>query len=230
MHAIVRSGVLFLRVAVLAAVVAPGALPSPGFAAPSPDLADLLARYNARIAQTLEAIETLRVEQQMVEPQPDGTSKRADAVLSYTKGQGLRRDETFSDLSYPAGEYTLETLVGPKLDPGEYAVAFDGVEQTGGHVCYRLSLTALKRDVKHIDGTVWISTDDFAPARIQAQVADPPYPAIRIALDKTFEPDASGAWLLRKHDGEVEVKLLWARKSGVRNITYDDYVVKVAEP
>ena len=203
---------------------------SVGAAASSPDLTDLLTRYNARIAKTLETIQTLRAEQEMVEPQADGTSKRADAVLSYTKGQDLTRDEIFSDLSYPAGDYTLETLVGPRLDPLEYTVALVGMEDMGGHACYRLSLTALKRDVKHIDGTVWISAEAFAPVRIQASVADPPYPATEIKLDKSFEPDPSGVWLLRSHAGEVEVKLMWARKRGVRHITYDDYVVTTAGP
>jgi outer membrane lipoprotein-sorting protein len=213
-----------------AAFLALAAHVSSGAAAPSPDLTDLLTRYNARIAQTLETIQTLRVEQEMVEPQADGTSKRAHAVLSYTKGQDLTRDEISSNLSYPAGEYTLETLVGPTLDPLEYTVAFVGMEDMSEHVCYRLSLTALKRDVKHIDGTVWVSAEAFAPVRIQAAVSDPPYPATEIKLDKSFELDPSGAWLLSEHVGEVEVRLLWATKRGVRHITYDDYVVTIAEP
>jgi hypothetical protein len=222
---------MILTGAVLAATLAAAAVHvSAGAAGTSPDIADLLTRYNARLAQTIETIQTLRVEQEMVEPQADGTSKRAHAVLSYTKGQDLKRDETFSDLSYPAGDYTLETLVGPTLDPLEYTVAFAGMEDMGGHLCYQLSLTALKRDVKHIDGTVWISAEAFAPVRIQAAVADPPYPATMIKLDKSFEPDPSGVWLLRSHAGEVEVKLLWAKKRGVRQITYDGYLVTMAEP
>jgi hypothetical protein len=225
-----RKAMTLTRTLLAAAFLALAAPKEACAAAPPPDLTDLLTRYNARIAQTLETIQTLRVEQEMVEPQADGTSKRAHAVLSYAKGQDLKRDEISSSLSYPAGEYTLETLVGPTLDPLEYTVAFVSMEDMGGHACYRLSLTALKRDVKHIDGTVWVSAEAFAPVRIQATVADPPYPATEIKLDKSFEPDASGVWLLRIHLGEVEVKLLWAKKRGVRHITYDDYVVTMVEP
>ena len=194
------------------------------------DVADLLARYNARIARTLQDIETLTVEQDMVEPQDDGSPKRAHAVLSYERGAGLTREETFSDLRYPAGEYTLESLVGPALDPAEYSVTLEASEEMNGHACCRLSVKAVKRDAKHIDGVVWISAQAAAPVRIKATVADPPFPASEIRLDKSFEPDASGPWLLRSHVGEAEVRLLWTKKSGTRRISYDQYLVKMAEP
>lgn len=191
----------------------------------APGVEAILAAYNARIRDAGERIGSLRVDQEMIEPQEDGSLKRARAVLSYEKGAGMTRDETFSELSYPAGHYTLSSLVGPELDPSEYAVQLLGTEDVDGVLCYRLRVEALERDVDHMDGTVWIAADTFGPVRVTGEVSDPPFPVTRIKLDKRFELGSPGLWLLRMHTGEVEVSLLLTSRQGLRHIFYDDYIV-----
>ena len=56
-------------------------------------------------------------------------------------------------------------------------------------------------------------------------VADPPFPALEIKLDKSFEPGPGGYWLVRRHTGEVRVSLLLGSKWGLRHIFYDQYVL-----
>lgn len=200
--------------------------PTPGRPeGPAPGVEAILAAYNARIHDAGERIGSLRVAQEMIEPQEDGSLKRARAVLSYAKGAGMTRDETFSELSYPAGQYTLSSLIGPELDPSEYAVELLGTEDVDGVLCYRLRVEALERDVDHMDGTVWIAADTFGPVRVTGEVSDPPFPVTRIKLDKRFELGSPGLWLLRMHTGEVEVSLLLTSRQGLRHIFYDDYIV-----
>jgi hypothetical protein len=190
-------------------------------------LEQILARYNARIERTLDAVDTLRVSQKMIEPQDDGTRKKASAILVYGRSTGMVREEISSELSHPAGDYTLASLIGPRLDPAEYAVELTGTEEIEGHDCYRVAVTAIERDRHHIDGTVWISTTGFAPVRIVGEVSDPPFPLVMIKLDKSFESREGGLWLLRRHTGEVEVSLMLAKKKGLRHIFYDDYTFSV---
>ncbi len=197
--------------------------------AAAPDIEHVLARYNEGIRRALEVIESLRVDQEMFEPQGDGSTKRATAVLSYEKGSEMTREETRSDLAHPAGDYSLRSLVGPVLERSEYDVEFEGVEEKEGHVCYRLSVVATVRDVDHFDGTVWISTETLGPVRIIGAVADPPFPVSEIRLDKAFQPGPGGLWLVRRHTGEVEVSLLFVKKRGVRHIFYDGYDVTLGD-
>ncbi len=199
----------------------PGARKEPAI----PDVLDVLARYNDTIDAAFSRIESLRVEQEMIEPQDDGSFKCARAVLRYTPDGGMVREELSSELRYPPGDFTLASLVGPRIDPAEYEVAIEGVEDAEGHECYRLALVALERDVEHFDGTVWLSIEHLAPVLIQGEVADPPFPVSEIKIDKSFLPGPGGHWLLRRHTGEVAVNLLLVRKRGLRHIFYDRYVV-----
>ncbi len=187
-------------------------------------LEEILARFNARIEQTRDAVDTLRVSQEMIEPQEDGTLRKASAILVYGRSRGMVREEISSELSHPAGNYTLASLIGPRLEPSEYVIELTGREEMEGHDCYRVAVTAIERDRHHIDGTVWISTTGFAPVRIVGEVSDPPFPLVMIKLDKSFELREGGLWLLRRHTGEVEVSLMVAKKTGLRHIFYDDYV------
>jgi hypothetical protein len=191
---------------------------------------EILNRYNRGIRRALAGIESLRVAQTMFEPQEDGTTKRACAVLSYARGSGMVRDETFSELTYPAGEYTLSSVVGPELDPSEYSVAYSGAEEQEGVPCHRIEVTATTRDHSHFDGSIWISAESFAPVRIVGAVADPPFPAKEIRLDKVFAPGPHGLWLVRRHVGEGEFRFLFLSKRGERRIYYDDYEVEFEEP
>ena len=201
-----------------------------GAAADSVDLASLIESYNLKIERTADAIDSLTVRQEMIEPQPDGSVRTATAVLAYGKGGEMQREELSSDLAYPAGEYRLQSLIGPLLAPAEYAVSLGGVEEMEGHRCYRLDVRALVRDADHFDGVVWISTADPGPVRIVGEVADPPFPAVWIRLDKTFERHPNGVWLLHRHTGEVEVSLLVARKKGLRHIFYEEYSIECEGP
>jgi len=196
--------------------------------ADSLDLAPLLESYNARVEGALRDIDSLVVRQEMFEPQADGSELRATAILSYKSGEEMIREVLSSDLAHPAGQYRLSSLVGPVLDEDEYVVRFEGVEEVGGHECYRLAVGAIARDADHFDGTVWVSTADASPVRIVGEVADPPFPVVWIHIDKTFERHASGLWLLYRHTGEVEVSVLFVKKKGLRHIFYEDYEVGFA--
>ena len=187
--------------------------------------AEILAAYNAGIVEAMESIESLTVRQTIYEPQADGTTKRAEAVLNYTKGEGMDREEISSELSYPSGTYSLQSLVGPMIRRSEYDVAVWGPEEKDGVACYRLVVTARVRDVDHFDGTVWVSARSLAPTRITGAVADPPFPARRIWFDKSFAPVADDLWLVRRHSGEVQARLLLLEKRGTRHIFYEDYEV-----
>jgi len=169
-------------------------------------------------------IETLRVAQEMIEPADDG-EKRASAVLVYRRGEGMVREESFSDLGHPVGEYSLESLVGPSILTSEYEVTLAGEEEMEGARCYRLELLAIERDTKHFDGTVWIEADGFGLVRITGEVADPPFPVQRIALDKAFETVPEGVRLLRRHTGEVRIRLAFVTREGMAHIFYGPYSV-----
>ena len=193
-------------------------------------LASILERYNAAIDLATQSVDSLRVVQHMVEPQPDGGERSARAVLVYERSRGMTRRVITSNLSYPAGDYTLASLVGPGLDPSEYRIVLEAEEDVEGVPCYRLGVTALSRDVSHIDGTVWISRESPGPVRVVGLVADPPFPLAEIRLDKRFGPGPLGFAVLRCHAGEVRAGIVLGRKKGARTITYAGYVVNgVAE-
>ncbi len=188
-------------------------------------LEEVLEGYNANIHSAMAAIETLRVEQEMVEPTEEGGEKRALALLSYSRGEGMQREECSSDLGHPVGEYKLRSLVGPELLPGEYDVLLTGVEDMEGRWCYRLSVTATERDVEHFDGTVWVEVGSLGLVRIIGQVADPPFSIERITLDKAFEPVPEGFRLLRRHTGEIDIRLAFVRRHGMMHIFYTNYAI-----
>jgi len=95
---------------------------------PIPSLDEILIGYNANIDSAVTAIETLRVSQEMVEPDGDGGERRALAELTYTREEGMHREEFSSNLGHPVGEYGLRSLVGPEIHQSEYDVALDGIE------------------------------------------------------------------------------------------------------
>jgi hypothetical protein len=191
---------------------------------------EILSRYNDGIVRALAGIETLRVAQTVFEPQDDGGTKRACAILSYRRARGMTREETYTELVYPVGEYTLSSLVGPLLDPATYDVEYAGVEEAEGVSCHRLEVTAIPRDFRHFDGSVWISIEGFAPVRIVGRVADPPFPAVEVTLDKVFALGPHGLRLVRRHTGRGEFRILFITKRGERTIYYDDYEAEFAEP
>ncbi len=188
-------------------------------------LEDVLEGYNANIRGAMVAIDTLRVEQEMLEPTKEGGEKRALASLFYHRAEGMQREESSSDLGHPVGEYELQSLVGPELLQGEYDVLLSGVEEMEGRRCHRLSVTATQRDLEHFDGTVWVEVGSLGLVRIIGAVADPPFPVERIKLDKAFEPVPEGFRLLRRHTGEVDIRLGFVRRHGVMHIFYTDYVI-----
>ena len=211
------------------AAVIPSITVADSAAAPVPDLADILARYNAVIVRERAAVESLRVVQTMIEPQEDGSSKTSEAVLVYTTADGMDRREVFCEITHPAGDYTLDSLIGPALRPEEYDLRYAGSDTVAGEEAYHISVTAIVRDRRHFDGDVWISTRDLAPMRVTGEVADPPFPVVLITLDKSFESGPGGLRLLRRHSGEVEINLLLGTKRGLRHIFYDDYRVSTRD-
>jgi hypothetical protein len=196
----------------------------------APKVDEILARYNAGIQRALDGIVSLSVAQTVFEPQDDGTTKRACAILKYERGGGMVREETFSELTYPVGEYTLSSLVGPLLDPSEYRVQYAGDEEAEGVACHRLEVTAISRDYRHFDGSIWVSVANLGPVRIVGRVADPPFPAREVTLDKVFAEGDHGLWLVRRHTGRGEFHLLFLTKRGERTIYYDDYETVLSEP
>lgn len=208
----------------------PAAFVEAGVDAPPP-LDEIIESYDAGILNTRSLIESLSVNQIMVEPQSDGSSKRARAVLTYEVGKGMRRDESSSELFYPVGEYTLESLTGPELGTDEYSLTLGGTEEMEGSLCYRVDVTAVARDMHHFDGTIWISVADHGPVRVAGVVAAPPFPVTEITLDKSFEPLGSGIRLVARHSGEVEANLLVGRKRALRHIFYEEYTIAlIGEP
>ena len=188
-------------------------------------LDDVLAGYNANIRNAMAAIETLSVAQEMVEPTEEGGEKRALALLSYSRGEGMQREEISSGFGHPVGEYELRSLVGPELLRAEYDILLTGVEDMEGRRCYRLSVTAIERDVEHFDGTVWVEVGSLGLVRIIGQVADPPFSIERITLDKAFEPVPEGLWLLRRHTGEIDIRLAFVSRHGMMHVFYTDYAI-----
>jgi hypothetical protein len=189
----------------------------------------VLTAYNAGIRDALAAVGSLSVHQEMIEPLDEGGENRAVAVLTYTRERGMKRDELESTIGHPKGEYTLESLLGPELAPLEYAASVEGVEEKDGRRCYRVGVRALERDLRHFDGSVWVTVDGLNLVRITGTVADPPFPVARVGLDKAFEPGPHGLWLLRRHTGEVHVHFGFIKRSGMVHIFYDDYAVSVSE-
>jgi hypothetical protein len=197
---------------------------------PSPDVREILRDYALYLDRATERISTLIVDQEMIEPQRDGEGKRSTAVLRYSRDEGMTRLEIASDIRYPAGNFTLQSLIGPKIPLAEYEAVLEGTEVLDGIATYRLHLTALERDVDHFDGRIWVSCEDSAPVRIVGRVSDPPFPVSEITLDKAFQRAPNGIWLLRRHSGEAEVGVLVARKRGLRHIFYDGYVLNEPLP
>jgi len=215
----------FLAVLVAAATpLAAGA--SPGEQAN--ETSDLLAAYNATIEAAMTRIESLQVRQEIVEPCEGGPHRTATALLVYERGRGLTRTLVESNLRYPSGKYRLESLVGPRINPQEYRVTVVGREYMEGETCLRIDVEALERDVDHFDGSIWISLMDSGPVRVAGSVADPPFPAREILLDKSFEVVGEGLRLVRRHTGEVEVGALLGGQRGVRHIFYENYIVVAA--
>jgi len=206
---------------ILLALILPGQ-ESPGGS--PPDLGTLLTEYNAGLVAAASSIDTLSVEQVIIDPQDDGSTKEARAILTYGRSTGMERVVTQPGVPYLMGRYTLSSLLGPEIDATEYDVEYEGTEEKEGVVCHRLRLTALVRDADHFDGSLWVSADAPGPVRIVGEVADAPFPAVRVSLDKAFERAANGLWLVRRHSGEVEVSLL-VRRRGERHIFYYDYSV-----
>ncbi|MBN2564808.1 MAG: hypothetical protein JXB46_03775 [Candidatus Eisenbacteria bacterium] len=190
---------------------------------------DILTGYNAAIRRTMAAIESLRVEQDLLEPLEDGKENRASAVLTYTRDGGMEREELESNIGHPTGEYTLASLVGPELKVEEYAISLAGVEDKDGRQCYDLEVSAIARDLGHFDGHVWVTVRGLHLVRVTGEVADPPFPVVKIGLDKAFEPVTDDLWLLRRHTGEVEVRLGFVKRHGMLHIFYNDYSVSVSE-
>lgn len=187
----------------------------------------ILASYNGGIESAVSGIESLRVEQVIIDPQKDGSTKEARAVLTYGRSQGMEREITVPGLPYMVGRYTLPSLLGPEVSTDEYVVGYEGTEEREGVLCYRLSLKARVRDADHFDGTIWISRDRPGPVRIVGEVADPPWPATEVALDKAFELGPHGVWLVRRHSGEAELSVL-IKKKGTRHIFYENYWIEVS--
>ena len=199
---------------------------------PSPEmprLEELLQGYNENIGRAAVLIDSLRVNQEMVEPTEDGSSKGARAVLSYSRDEGMGREELFSDLGHPVGEYQLSSLVGPALVPDEYDVTLVGVEGMEGRSCYRLDVTAVERDADHFDGSVWVEVGSLGLVRITGVVADPPFPVRRIGLDKAFEPVPEGFRLLRRHTGEIDIRMGFIKRQGTMHIFYTDYELTLSQ-
>jgi hypothetical protein len=206
--------------------VRPGDAEGSDVADASFDVATLLCEYNEAIDRALSEIDSLRVDQLIFEPQADGSTKRAEASLSYSRGSGMQREVTLAEISHLLGRYTLTSLVGPEVDATEYEVEYLGRETKEDVPCHKLKLTAIKRDADHFDGTLWISVEEPGPVRIVGTVADPPFPAVVVTLDKAFLPGPGGIWLVRRHTGEAEVKLLVTRR-GTRHVFYERYDVKL---
>jgi hypothetical protein len=220
---------VLLAAALLTAVCTPSACSQAREAAAdstaTPGLDELLSGYNTNIEHAMAAIEKLSVRQEMVEPEDDGGERRALAVLTYDREGGMEREELSSDLGHPTGEYTLRSLVGPEILADEYDAVLAGVEEMDGRICYRVSVTALERDRDHFDGDVWIEVGSLGLVRIVGEVADPPFPVQRVRLDKAFEPVPEGFRLLRRHTGEVDIKLALISRHGLMHIFYLDYAV-----
>jgi hypothetical protein len=217
-----------LAVAVYVALCAGGRADAVGDGVPTtPNVGEVLELYNAEISRAVSAVGSLWVQQTMLEPQDDGSVKSAEATLSYEAGGEMVRDILRSELSHMYGSYTLQSLVGPRIEGSEYEVVQEGVEEKEGHACYRLLLRALVRDADHFDGIIWISREHPGPVRITGAVADPPFPVTEIRLDKAFELMPCGLWMVRRHTGEVEVSL-FGRRRGVRHIFYDGYDIRLA--
>jgi len=185
----------------------------------------IVEAYNAGIQRARDAVDSLRVLQEMEEPRENGPALREVAALSHTRSGGMVRRTVSSTLTYPAGEYTLASLTGPVLEPREYGIRLVGEETMDGVACFRLAVEDLLRDRDHIDGDVWVSRVDCSLVRIRALVSDPPFPLAEIRLDKRFSPGPLGFPLLRSHSGEVRAGLVLGRNRGVRHISYRDYVV-----
>lgn len=209
---------------------AAGDPPDAGVVEPPMSVEEIVDRYNEGVLRALAGVEGLRVAQTIFEPQDDGGTKRACATLSYEREHGMVRVETFSELVYPVGEYTLLSLVGPVLDRSTYNVQYTGMDEVEGVPCHRLEVTAISRDPKHFDGSIWISIESLAPVRIVGEVADPPFPAVEVSLDKVFAEGPHGLWFVRRHAGRGEFRVLFITKRGERTIYYDDYEVEFAEP
>ena len=146
----------------IAQELVPDARTGPGAAAagaPAVTLEEILALYNSNIRTALARIETLWVEQEIIEPSEDGEDRRAFAQLSYRQGERMKRTLLSSTLAYPSGNYQIASIVGPELLASDYVISLGGVEESEGRTCYALHVTATERDITHFDGTVWATVD-----------------------------------------------------------------------
>ena len=83
---------------------------------------------------------------------------------------------------------------------------------------YRARLRPLRRHA-------WVEVGSLGLVRIVGEVADPPFPVERIKLDRASELVPEGFRLLRRHTGEIDIKLGFIRRHGVMDIFYADYKI-----
>ena len=83
----------------------------------------------------------------------------AEEVI-HLQGAALRESVLGSDFSYED-----MTAAGSLLD--DYEVALEGTEAIAGRDCYRLRLTAKRRDVVYPQQVVWIDAEQFVTRRVE---------------------------------------------------------------
>ena len=79
--------------------------------------------------------------------------------IIHLQGSALKDSVMGSDFSY-------EDMTGGKSLLDDYSVELAGREQVDGHECYRLELTARRRDVVYPGQTIWVDTGLFVYRRV----------------------------------------------------------------
>jgi outer membrane lipoprotein-sorting protein len=83
----------------------------------------------------------------------------AEEVI-HLQGAALRENVLGSDFSY-------EDMTGEGSLLEDYQVELEGTEPIDGHDCYRLRLTATRRDVVYPIQVVWIDAEQFVSRRVE---------------------------------------------------------------
>ena len=83
----------------------------------------------------------------------------AEEVI-HLQGAALRENVLGSDFSY-------EDMTGEGSLLDDYAVELEGSEAIAGRACYRLRLTATRRDVVYPIQVVWIDAEQFVTRRVE---------------------------------------------------------------
>lgn len=83
----------------------------------------------------------------------------AEEVI-HLQGAALRENVLGSDFSY-------EDMTGAGSLLDDYEVVLEGTEPIAGHDCYRLRLTARRRDVVYPQQVVWIDAERFVTRRVE---------------------------------------------------------------